>query len=410
MKLHLELLYEYFKLVVNNLRRRLLRTSLTMIGIFIGIAAVVALVSISQGLKVAIDDQFQKLGSDKIMISYKGSVGPGISASSGSLSMDDYDFLKRMKEFKSIIYMYFSSASVEYKDQKVFQIVIAYPTDEKQELFDEFLYPEIAEGRKIRRGDKYKIVVGINYFKDNVFKTNIRMHDTLKINNQDFEVVGYYERIGNPQDDRQIYMPEETFKELFGKKDELDFLVGEVASGYDPSAVADKAERLLRDHRDLKEGNEDFSIQTFQDMMQSYLVILDIIQVVLVGIACISLFVGGVGIMNTMYTAVTERTSEIGIMKAIGARNEDILTLFLIESGLLGMTGGLIGILVGWIMAKIIEYIAAAYLLTTMLTAYFPWYLLAGSLLFAFIVGAFAGTFPAIQASKLRPVEALRYE
>jgi putative ABC transport system permease protein len=410
MRIKAELLLEYFRLVLSSLRRRLLRTFLTMIGIFIGIAAVVSLVSIGQGLQHAIDDQFQKLGSDKLMISYKGAVGPGISISTESLTKDDYRFLKQIKELDDVIYMNFGSGEIEYKNQKVFQIVIGYPTDERQKLYDEFLYPSILEGRKIRRGDKYKVVTGINYFKDNVFKTNLRLNEKLKIQGKDFEVIGYYDRIGNPQDDRQIYMEDKMFEELFNRGDKVDFIVAQVAPGNDISYVADKVERQLADYRGLKEGNEDFTVLSFQDMMASYLVILDVIQIVLIGIAGISLFVGGIGIMNTMYTAVTERTSEIGIMKAIGARNEDILALFLIESGFLGLVGGAVGIGTGWLLAKGVEYIATKYLLTTMLTAYFPWYLMVGSLLFSFVTGALAGTLPAISASKLQPVQALRYE
>ena len=113
--------------------------------------------------------------------------------------------------------------------------------------------------------------------------------------------------------------------------------------------------------------------------------------------------------MNTMYTAVLQRTNEIGVMKAIGARNSDILYLFLIESGFLGLVGGAVGILIGMGMSKLIE-IVAAQANFGILKAYFPWYLIVGALAFSFIIGSIAGVWPAMQASRLKPVDALRYE
>jgi len=119
--------------------------------------------------------------------------------------------------------------------------------------------------------------------------------------------------------------------------------------------------------------------------------------------------VGGVGIMNTMYTSVLERTQEIGVMKAIGAKNRDILTIFLIESGFLGLMGGMVGVLMGIGIGKAIEF-GAAQAGLAILKVYFPWYLIVGSLLFSFLIGAFSGLAPARQAAKLKPVDALRYE
>jgi putative ABC transport system permease protein len=132
--------------------------------------------------------------------------------------------------------------------------------------------------------------------------------------------------------------------------------------------------------------------------------------VFLVGIAAISLLVGGIGIMNTMYTSVLERTKEIGTMKAVGAKNSDILLIFLFESGLIGLIGGIIGTLLGLGISKTVEFIAITSLHTTLLQAAVPFYLVGGCLSFAFLIGALSGTIPALMASKLKPVDALRYE
>ncbi|MBW2996880.1 FtsX-like permease family protein, partial [Candidatus Woesearchaeota archaeon] len=152
-----------------------------------------------------------------------------------------------------------------------------------------------------------------------------------------------------------------------------------------------------------------FTVSTTDDYMETFGIVLTVVQIVLIGIAAISLLVGGVNIANTMYTSVLERTNEVGIMKAIGARNSDVFLLFLIESGILGVVGGIAGIAVGIGLSKLVAFVAASAGWTFIQTL-FPWYLTIGALLFSFAVGAISGTLPAYQASKLKPVDALRYE
>ena len=178
----------------------------------------------------------------------------------------------------------------------------------------------------------------------------------------------------------------------------------------DVNKVADEIEDRLRRDRGQKAGEEDFRVQTSEQLAQTFTTIFSIVQAVFIGIAAISLVVGGIGIMNTMYTAVLERTREIGIMKAVGAKNSDILTLFLVESGILGLVGGAIVVLIGVLLGVGASFIAGQALGTGLLKAYFPWYLIVGALIFSFVVGCASGVLPALQASKLKPVDALRYE
>jgi putative ABC transport system permease protein len=138
--------------------------------------------------------------------------------------------------------------------------------------------------------------------------------------------------------------------------------------------------------------------------------IINIVQSVLIGIAAISLLVGGIGIANTMYTAVIERTKEIGIMKSVGAQNKDILLIFIIESGLLGVIGGLIGVVLGFGLSSSVELIAKNVLGTNLIEAYFSYSLFFGALLFSFFIGAIFCVMPAKQAASLQPVEALRFK
>jgi putative ABC transport system permease protein len=205
-------------------------------------------------------------------------------------------------------------------------------------------------------------------------------------------------------------MNDNDVKEVFGIKDEYSIIVVQVRDINQINDVAEKIKEVMRKDRDEKKGQEDFSVQTPEQAISSVKTILNIINAIVIGIAAISLIVGGIGIMNTMYTSVLERTREIGIMKAIGARNRDVLLIFLIESGLLGLVGGAIGIGIGFSIGKIVEYAAGVYLGTTLLRAVFPIELILGSLAFSFFIGMLSGVLPAFQASRLKPVEALRYE
>jgi putative ABC transport system permease protein len=184
----------------------------------------------------------------------------------------------------------------------------------------------------------------------------------------------------------------------------------QVDEGEDVFEVAERVEKDLRKHRDVTEDTQDFDIFTPEGLFESFQSILNIITIFLTGVAAISLLVGGIGIANTMYTSVLERTREIGVMKAIGAKNSDVFAIFFIESGLLGLVGAGVGIILGFAVSKSVEYIAVTSLNTTLLQAAVPTYLVVGLLAFGFVIGAVSGTLPAVQASKTNVVDALRYE
>ncbi len=243
-----------------------------------------------------------------------------------------------------------------------------------------------------------------------VFKKGVDVGDKIKINDQKFRVVGIYKPFGNPDDDSSVGIPLETARELFDEPDELFVIMARTKDGFNTADVAEDIKEKLRRDRGLKEGEEDFTVQTYEQLREGAGVVLDIVHLFLIGIASISLMVGGVGIMNTMYTSVLERTREIGVMKAIGARNSDIMMIFLIESGIMGMVGGAIGVVIGIALSKIVEYVAEQELGMVLLKANVSIELILGALTFSFLVGCISGILPARQASKLNPVDALRYE
>tara|TARA_Y100000310_G_scaffold266828_1_gene278524 strand:- start:14089 stop:15306 length:1218 start_codon:yes stop_codon:yes gene_type:complete len=405
------MIQDYFLIGVANLKKRKMRTWLTMLGIFIGIAAVVALISLGQGIQKSVNDQFEKMGVDKLIVTPKGTMMGMGGTGAVTLTKKDAKTIKRTRGVESVAGLLMRTGEIEYRNQVRYFMVTGAPLDEGRRLVEEMFLQggEIQNGRALKSNEKYKVVLGNLYREGSVFVPNIKVGDKIEINDVDFKVVGFYESFGNTEDDKAISIPEETMRELFDIDDEYDFILAKASAGHDVEEVSEKVEKDLRKSRDVEEDKEDFEIQTFKELMESYTTVLNIIQIFLLGIAAISLIVGGIGIMNTMYTSVLERTREIGIMKSIGAKNSDILTLFLIESGILGLVGGGIGIILGIGFSKLVEAAAKAggY---GMIQVSFPLPLIIGTLMFSFVVGALSGILPARQASKLQPVDALRYE
>ncbi|MBD3319208.1 FtsX-like permease family protein [Candidatus Woesearchaeota archaeon] len=399
--------YVYFAFL--NFSARKLRTFLTVLGIIIGIAAVVGLISIGEGLQETINEQFRALGGDKLIVTPKGG-GFAIGAPSGSadLTKDDLDVVRKSRGMDKAGGMIFKLGQVTYGDERKTPFVSGIPQDETKDIFSDIQTFSIVEGRDLMDGDKYSAVVGILLYEGEYFDKSVKIRDRLTIEGQEFKVVGVLGRIGNPQDDSQILIPLEAAREIFDEPEKLDFIMGQVRPGFTPSDVADSVTRDLRKFRDVDEDEEDFDVQTFEQILETFSDIFSVVQAILIGIAAISLLVGGIGIMNTMYTSVLQRTNEIGLMKSIGARNSDIALLFVIESGFLGLAGGIIGLIIGASMGLLVEFGASQVGLP--FNTHLSFTLLVGSLLFSFVTGAVAGVAPAISASKLKPVEALRYE
>jgi len=400
---------DYFRLAYQGAKQRKLRSWLTMLGIFIGIAAVVALISLSQGLQIAIGEQFAQLGSDKIIIQGPSSgFGPPGTGVEVPLTKTDKEIIEKVPGVELAVGRLIRSVNLEFDDEVKYSYAASLPKDGVEiDLAIEANNYKIGQGRLLKKGDKYKVMVGYDFAED-FFDTGIQLRDKIIIEDQNFAVVGILKKSGNPQQDSTLVIPEEAFREILNIKETYDLIPAQIGPGEDIQLVTERIKKALRKHRNVEEGKEDFTVETPESLLATLNTILMIVQGVLVGIAGISLLVGGIGIMNTMYTAVLERIKEIGIMKATGARNNQILSLFLIESGMLGLFGGAIGVALGFIIGKSVEYIAFQIYGSYLIQASFSPFLLVGALFFAFIVGAFSGYFPARQAAKLRPVDALR--
>ncbi len=395
---------DFFKFAVISITHRKLRSWLTVLGIFIGIAAVVSLISISQGMQESIQKQFELLGTDNIIVMPGGGGMMGFGASASILTDDDVEAIKDTRGVEDAAAMLFKMASITYGSETKYTYVMGWPPDAKW-VIDNM---EI-EGQVFEEDNTYKAVVGSFYPQARVFEKAVKIGNRIDIQDHTFKVVGVMQEVGNQQDDTQIFIPLETARDIFNEPEEIGMVYARVRTGYDASTVADAVEEDLRDSRNVDEGEEDFTVQTTAQLMETMQNILGIIQTILIGIAGISLLVGAVGIMNTMYTSVMERTKEIGIMKAIGAQNHDIWAIFLVESGLFGLIGGALGCALGLGMAKGVE-IYAQYAGYGMLQASITWWLVALGLGLAFAIGSIAGLLPARAAAKMKPAQALRYE
>ncbi len=397
---------DFFKFAIVSIRHRKLRSWLTVIGIVIGVAAVVSLISIGQGMQSAISEQFQRLGTNKLIVMPGGEM---FGAFGGALTKDDLDAIRKTPGVDIAAEMLYQSIKIKSRGETKTGLVVGLPTDDTAKIIEDMQGFEPEKGRSLDKNDMYETTIGYVVWNDDFFKKPVNLRNKLEIGGKDFQVVGLIKKIGNRMDDSQIYVPIEAAREIFNESTDISAIYLQVKSGYNTSVVAENIKRELRKSRDEKKGEETFQVQTTEQLMASFNTIFGIIQAILVGIASIALLVGGVGIMNTMYTSVIERTRQIGVMKATGAKNSHVLLIFLIESGLLGLIGGIIGVLLGLGMAKGAEYYAQ-YAGYSMVKAAITPTLIAGGLLFSFGLGAIAGLLPARQASKLKPADALRYE
>jgi len=391
---------DYLLLAVNSIRHRKLRSWLTVIGIVIGIAAIISLITISRSLESTIEQQFEQFGTNRILISAQGFQGPGTA--SQSLTMKDVETIEKISGLDYVLPSMFISTEIVFKKEKGFTMVSGMPGEQYHQFFaDSGL--EVQEGRMIREGDSKVALIGSRIAAE-MFSKEIGVGDKITINKVDVKIVGILEEVGNAEDDNHIYIPLDLAREIFDEPERVDVIFAQVKSASDIPQLQEKMEREL----ERKRGDTNFQVLTATQILEQIGDILGVLQFVLVGIAAISLLVGAIGIMNSLYTSVLERTKDIGIMKAIGARNADILQIFLMESGLIGLVGGVLGTIFGTGIALAIGPVAKNAGFPLIIQIEIP--LLAFGLVFAFVVGMVSGIVPAYQASRLKPVDALRYE
>ncbi len=397
------MLRDYILIALNSLRRRKLRSWLTVIGIVIGISAIVSLTLIAQGTENAVNQAFEEFGTDVILVQGGATLARPTPGEYG-LENRDIDFFDSFGEVDIVIPFVYDTQEVEYKDEKKYPIVYAIDT----ELWGEFLKRsnfEVEKGRNLQDGETGAVVVGWKVNND-YFEKKVDLKSRIKIGGKNFKVVGIYERVGNDADDTSIAMSLTDARKVFAPEDKVTGAQIIVKDGVDINEFAEELEEEYEDYR----GDKNFILSTATAILDQINSILGIIRYVVVGIASIALVVGSVGIANTMYMAVIERTKEIGIMKSVGATNRAILSIFLIESAFFGIVGGIIGCILGIGLALAAKLAIQTFAPGLPFLIIIDPIVIGGALLFSAIAGILSGILPARNASKLKPVDALRYE
>ncbi len=400
----------YFLLAFRNLKRRGIRSWLTLLGIFIGITAVVSLIGLGEGLKVAVNSQFGISSTETITIRAGGLAygAPGTGVSN-PLTRDDAEEIEKLRGIETVIMRNIETVKAEFNDKVIFPSIFSVESGKKRRIDYEMQEFEAIEGRLLQDEDRKKVLLGYDYSDEdrNGFNKKVKAGDKITVQNEKFRVIGILERKGSFFIDKSIIMNEEDLDDLMDVGNRADIISVKVKDKDLMDKAKEEIEKLMRRRRDVDKGEEDFQVSTPEATLETVNNVLGGIQAFIVIIASMSIIIGAIGIVNTMTASVLERKKEIGIMKAIGAKNEDIFMQFFIESGLIGLIGGIIGVVVGTSIAflgssAINNFIGSE----TSLSLNFIF--IAVVLTNSFLIGGLAGIFPAMQAAKQNPVDALR--
>jgi len=397
-------LLENFNTSFASLKRNKVRSFLTMLGIIIGVASVVLLISLGSGLQQAIAKEFERLGTNTIYV-MPGKFGEGGGFAGGSgmstnkLKFSDADEIKKnVENVLETLAGIESITSVEFNGEKR-QGVIFLGTGAGLSKIGEY---KIKNGRFFTdiedRNAKRVAIIGQTIVEKMMGGIN-PIGKQISIKGKKYKVIGVLEKLGSlvGQDrDNIVILPIGASKQQLGFDRPTWILVKTTSTDSIPKVKREVKKLLLK-----RLSNDDFSVLTSEETLQVVGIILGIVSTVLAGIAAISLIVGGIGISNIMLVSVTERTREIGLRKAVGAKPQDILTQFLIEAVVLSLTGGFIGLAIAGI---------GTFFANLFLPATITWPAVILAFGFSVIIGVVFGVAPAIRAARLNPIDALRYE
>jgi len=405
---------EFLQVAWGSIRSNKMRSLLTMLGIIIGVAAVIVMISISSGTEAAIEDQITGLGSNLVYVQASFSrAGPGAQSDGGGLVYDDaFAIADEISGVKAVVVEQGSIESVKSGDVAIESVSILGTTSDFPSVRD----MEIAEGRYFSQQEvdrTQKVAVLGSSLAEELFGDGNPIGETVTVGATKFTVIGVFNErglVGEEDFDARLYLPitvvfqkftPAQFARIIG--DRVRLITVELE---DPETMEDvilQIQLLLAKLHDVSLDELDFSVTTQQDIIETQEATTGAFRNLLGWVAGVSLIVGGIGIMNIMLVSVTERTREIGIRQSVGAAPNDIRWQFLTEALLLSLIGGVIGVIVGvggsWIFGAASD----------MRTVIAP-----GSILLAFtsaaVVGAFFGYYPANKAAQLDPIEALRHE
>jgi len=397
----------FLVLTLKGIRYRPVRSWLTILGVVIGIMLVVIILSLSDGIQNAVSKKLQLFGSNLVLIFPGKETNPLVGLLGGQRFKEkDLMKLEQIKGVEVIVPMEVRMMNIEYRGEKQSILIHAAPWKGMIKGFEQSQGVKLEKGRWPRDDQSNEAVLGYVTFNKS-FKNKVRLGDDIIIKSKRMKVVGYVSEIGNQMDDNTIYISMDIFRNITGAKGGARGAFAIIKPGYNINLIA----KQIRFSLSKQEVVRDFSVITPEKAGRLVGNILSIIEFILMVIAGISLLVGAVGIMNTMYTSVLERTKQIGVMKAIGASSDSILSLFLIESGMIGLVGGILGIVFGVTVSYIISSIAVKFGIGNLFSfASLDFLGLFVILIITFITGIVSGVLPARTAAKMEPAEALRYE
>src|SRR3989344_5219342 len=388
-------LQKSLRIALNIILHSKLRSWLTIIGIVIGVAAIISIVSIGSGFEKDVQSQLGNLGSDTITITpgfdrANECPGPHCRDTPGRISSSETNSLtnKELQAVKSISDITYVNTIITDSKEVYYLGETASITIEGTDVsaWKFITTASLESGRFLGPGDTNSIVIGHSIAED-MFDNKVRINRQLTVNGKSFRVVGILKESGGfGLDDRKIFMPIREAQEVLVIEEKLMIV------------------------RHVNEDTKNFTVLSMKTIQERVSAILAGFTLFLGIIAAVSLLVGAVGIANTMFTSVLEKTKEIGIMKALGAKNSDILAIFLFNSGLVGLVGGLIGIIFGVSIALLIPKAGVSFSGGEALSTSISLGLLIFTLIFSIVLGMISGIIPAYRASKLKPVDALRFE
>ncbi|MCI0520708.1 MAG: ABC transporter permease [Chloroflexi bacterium] len=398
---------------LESLAANKMRSGLTILGIVIGVAAVIAMISIGRGAENTITGSIQGIGTNLLFV-FEG--GGDDVRNTKPITLGDASAIGdpfQAPSVEAVAPVLQGSGEISFAGESTLTNVVGVTPE-----YASVRNVETTEGEFIQEehilGQASVVILGIDVADKLFGRSEGLVGETVRIEGQPFRVIGVQAPKGGSSfsnEDDRVIVPLSTAQVRLlrrGGRDHVDMLMVQAVSAQAVPLAAEEIAQILRSRHRTDIAADDFTVMTQQDFLDTAQTITGVLTIFLGGIAAISLLVGGIGIMNIMLVSVTERTREIGLRKALGARKLDILVQFLAESSALSLVGGLVGIALGWLISFIVGRIAAANDANINPAIGLDTILLAT--LFSTAVGLFFGLYPANRAANLEPVEALRYE